>query len=168
MTPDEFVRMWHGARSQMQPDVAAQLEIPKASRRFLVDAGLPVDVGFNSLGFDLSGPLRRLPHDWSLVQISRPRQGGAVLFIHEAHQGAVVQVEPHRNALTAQFLNSSVEQHAACWLAWRTIVEGSAGQDDLTTAQLLRQAFVAEDAAAVASDELPWAILLHEIELGVL
>ena len=168
MTPDELVRKWPGARSQMQPEMAQELAIPEGSRHFLVRVGLPVDVGFNGLGFHLSGPLRRLPDDRSLVEISRPRLGGAVVCIHEAEQGPVVQLEPARRGLTAHLLNSSVERHAAYWLAWRTIIDASAGQDDPSTARLLRQAFIAEDAAAIANDELPWSILLHEVELGVL
>ena len=168
VTPEEFVRKWPGARSQMQAEMAQQLAIPEASRHFLVRAGLPVDVGFNGLGFDLSGPLRRLPDDRSLVEISRPRQGGAVVCIHEAEQGPVVQLEPARSGLIAHLLNSCVERHAAYWLAWRTIIDTTAGQDGPTTARLLRQAFAAEDAAAIAGDKLPWSILLHEVELGVL
>jgi hypothetical protein len=167
VTPDEFASRWPGARSQMQPDVAKQLAIPEASRLFLIRAGLPVDVRFNGLGFDLSGPLRRLPSDPRLVEISRPRLGGTVVCVQETQQGAVVQVEG-TGGQALQFLNSSAEQHAACWLAWRTIVDGSTGQDDAITAQLLRQAFLAEDPAAIAGDELPWSILLHEVELGIL
>jgi hypothetical protein len=153
----------------MQREIADQLRLTAASRDFLVHAGLPVDVGFNGIGFDVSGPVvRRHPAEASLIQISRPRIGLAAICLDEARDARVVQVEAGARAAEASFLNSSVEQHAECWLAWRTIVDSSSGEADVATAQRLRSAFQAIDAAAVATDELPWAILIHEVEIGVL
>ena len=168
MTPELFIEKWPGLRSQMRRDVADLLRLTAASRDFLVHAGLPVDVGFNGVGFDVSGPaVRRHPARESLVQISRPRIGLAAICLDEAKDAHVVQLEAGARPAEA-FLNSSVEQHAECWLAWRTIVDSSSGESDTATAQRLRSAFQAVDTAAVANDELPWAILIHEVEIGVL
>jgi hypothetical protein len=153
----------------MPRDVADQLRLTPASRDFLVHAGLPVDVGFNNVGFDVSGPVvRRHSAEASLIQISRPRTGLAAICLDEARGARVVQLEASAPAAEASFLNSSVEQHAECWLAWRTVVDSSSGEADVATAERLRTAFQAIDAAAVAHDELPWAILIHEVEIGVL
>jgi hypothetical protein len=166
MTPEQFIREWQGARSQMDPEVARGLQVPDASRAFLVEAGLPVDVGFRQIGFDLSGKALRRPAGWpTLVQISTEAEDRAPICLDEAAAGRVVQVRTEKGRPRLEFLNSSVEQHANCWLAWRALVTSGKRRDAGMTAALLRRAFQTIDREALSGDH-PWSVLVHEIETG--
>jgi hypothetical protein len=151
----------------MEPEVARGLRLPETSRAFLVEAGLPLDVGLRGRGFDLSGPaLRRLEHSPSLVRLSKETPWNPPICLDEAAAGRVVQVRMDPRDSAVSFLNSSVEQHAQFWLAWRALMISRGGRSDSLTATLLRKAFGAIDRAALARDENPWSVLVREVEMG--
>jgi hypothetical protein len=178
MTPADFATKWPGPLSRMDPSLAATLAVSEASRQFLVEAGLPIDVGFDFIGFHLSGDtLSRLgalssalpDPAWSrYVVLGADRFGTVRICLDEASRGRVLQVCGLGSDADCTFMNSSVEQHAAFWLTWRLICGSSANESPDLTGRLLKRAFSEIDPPAMAEETLPWVALAEEVELGVL
>lgn len=186
LPPSEFARRWGGDLVPASEGAVADLNVLEASRRFLVEAGLPAEADWD-LAFTLEAGLPALP---DAVPAARPRvppsyrrfrrigaNGPAHVCLDERGDGRIVWVglEPWRQ-VPVRVVSSSVPQLAELLLLSRdflgdraTLREAGAGAGQM--AALVRR--FAEDCrradpAALADVESFFALVVEQIETGLL
>ncbi len=175
--PEEFASTW--GRPQLARVPAERLEgvaIPAESKRFLTEAGLPLEVEGLALPFIVAP--RGLQSPAEILDAGAPRppecQGlrrlgsndvGVLFCLDEARDGTVVAVSPE-DALKVVFVNSSVAQLAESLLAYRRVRGASLHEDDAAYSSRLRDALTEVDAAAVETEPSWWRMVVEEAGYG--
>ncbi len=179
ISSEEFVRRW--GREQLVRWEAKSLEgieLPDATRRFLTEAGLPLDVEGMALSF---GPDRRgLPtlaeflggSATSRLHLSRYRRLGSNdvglhFCVDERQDGAVFAVAPDGGDPVV-FVNSGVARLAECLLEYRREWMASRDDDDASYAARLRSGVAGVDPAALEADSSWWSVVVEQAGHGFL
>jgi hypothetical protein len=177
ISPEEFCRSW--GRLQLAPVPAEALEgvaIPEPAKRFLAEAGLPLDVeglaltfvtdrrGLRSVDEILEPETPRPPEPRRLRRLGS-NDVGVLFCLDETRQGRVVAVsldEPQRVVL----VNSSVAHLAECLLTYRRVRGASLDETDAAYAARLRQALSDVDAVAIEAQPSWWGTVVEEAGYG--
>ena len=127
ITPEQFSQMWGTGLIRTEPTAVAGLNIPQAARRFLTEAGLPREAGYD-ISFDRpEDELPTLPEAFpngydfpSEYNCMHPiGVDGATLLCLEEGTGHVYSIDIDGQNIPTRFVNSSLPALAECLLVNR-------------------------------------------------
>lgn len=126
ITPEEFARKWDASGLvRPRPEDVSTLNIPEASKRFLVEAGMPEETR-TGLRFDVM--LQGFPTITEVLKAratehKRYRLLGTwgeetYICVDEAEDGRVVSMDDTLDDISLDFFNSGIPQMAECLLIY--------------------------------------------------
>ncbi len=131
ITPGEFKARWGNGLVRNTEAALAHVRIPEASKRFLVEAGLPAEaelgLQFARYEDELPTLLGAFPEDDLPADYARFRPIGVdyatIICLDERDGGHLYGVDIEGHGLPTRFVNSSVPQLAEFLLAVRVVPE---------------------------------------------
>jgi hypothetical protein len=177
ISPEDFARSWGGPQLARVP--AERLEdvaIPSETKRFLAEAGLPLEVEGLALTFiadprglrsldEVLDPGSPRPTDAQKLRRLGANDVGVLICLDETRDGSVVAVSPE-DPLQVVFVNSTVAHLAECLLTYRKVRGASLDEDDAAYAARLREALTSIDAEAVSTQPSWWGMVVEGAGYG--
>lgn len=177
MSPREFRDAWGEGLLLLPAPYLQAVPISEASRRFLLEAGLPEEAKPDLVFYqspDALAPLPDVVPEMHLpVSFQRYRvladDGGTFLCIDTEDHEHIVSVDPYQELMT-RFVNSTVLELAECLLAYRALP----GPEQAKTAtkqtirgwnDQLKVQFNTVDPAALSGPDNWWSSIIGELEI---
>lgn len=181
MTPTDFAAQWgEDQLLRYEPTALENVDIPNASKQFLIEAGLPRHAGLE-LEFDLSASeLPTLPQ--ALEEENLPAsfnryrpigvETATTICLDEQDNGCIYAVDID-GTLPTRFMNSSVPQLAEFLLVFRSgagiALPKLASERDLqTSANALEEQFRRIDPAVFSDEDNWWPLIVMQRRDGML
>lgn len=131
ITPQEFITQWQGELIKNTPDSLENINLPKVSKLFLIEAGLPRWVPGLELNFDrLQDEMPTLPEafpngydfpeDYSCYY-PIGADPATLLCLDAHHNGSIYSIDIDDNGVPTRFVNSSVPHLAEFLLVIQVI-----------------------------------------------
>ncbi len=142
MTPEQFSSAWGLGLVRTEPAALLGVNIPEASRRFLIEAGLPSESECMCFG-DAEEELPEAYRDLWPIGVD-----GATLICVQEETGHVYSIDVDGLGLPTRFVNSGVPELAQCLLIYR-VVPGAEAADEEKDADEVAVEFTEHLAAAM-------------------
>ena len=174
LTPSEFKAQWGEGLVCNTRASLSHLRIPDASKRFLVEAGLPADavlgLQFSRAEDELLSMLQNFPEDDLPADYSRYYPIGVdaatILCLDERDDGHIYSIDIEGQGIPTRFVNSSVPQLAEFLLILRIVPkEGPpkiyTDEEGAAYTEELAQKFQKIDPAAMQDRNSYWSCYLE-------
>lgn len=169
LTPSDFKAQWGEGLVRNTPAALAHIRIPEASKRFLVEAGLPAEAGiglqFSRYEDELPTLLEAFPNDGLPADYARYRPIGVdyatIICLDEQDHGHLYSIDIEGHGLPTCFMNSSVAHLAEFLLVIRVVpTEGPpkryTDEEGAAYTEELAQKFQEIDPAAMRDEASFW------------